>query len=48
MRIKKKGFVISIILISIIGLCSCTLKEKNNDSKAEDKNNTETKEKNII
>ncbi|WP_294189816.1 hypothetical protein [uncultured Clostridium sp.] len=46
MRIKKKGFVISIILISIIGLCSCTLKEKNNDSKVEEiNNNTETKEK---
>ena len=45
MRIKKKGFVLSIILISIIGLCSCILKEKNNDSKVEEINNTETKEK---
>ena len=45
---KRKKFVLGIILVSLLGVCGCNMIEKNNDSKAEDKNNTETKEKNII
>lgn len=42
---KRKKFVLGIILVSLLGVCGCNMIEKNNDSKAEDKNNTETKEK---
>ena len=42
---KRKKFVLGIILVSLLGVCGCNMMGKNNDSKVEEINNTETKEK---